>query len=362
MVALSPAILAICLASAVATGLVCAKARIVGDFLGLVDQPDGVRKLHREATPLVGGLAVLAPSFAITLAYLSLFEFDRSLLTAVVASILIVFLGALDDKHCLSSGRRLAALALVTANAFAIDQALIVTDFHFAVSEPGIHVSLGALAPLLTLVIVVGFVNATNMADGINGQLFGSILVWSGFLLFYVEPAYALPFLVLASSALVAFAFNMSGRVFSGSAGSYAAPLFLGLSAIALYRRSGGALSAEIFVFWFYLPVVDCVRLLVSRTIRGRSPFAPDRSHFHHLLADEVGPIRGVFIYLSFLALPGAVALQSPSAAMVAFFGCLTAYVGIFLRAQVRGAAGDASGLASRRLLTGSAFEEDRSR
>ena len=34
------------------------------------------------------------------------------------------------------------------------------------------------------------------------------------------------------------------------------------------------------------VPICDSVSLMLRRLLRGRSPFKPDREHFHHLLQD----------------------------------------------------------------------------
>ena len=36
-----------------------------------------------------------------------------------------------------------------------------------------------SLAAPITLLMIVGFVNATNMADGMNGQFLGSVVIWA---------------------------------------------------------------------------------------------------------------------------------------------------------------------------------------
>ena len=41
--------------------VICLRARAIGTWLEVVDHPDGTRKIHSGATPLVGGLAVTAP-------------------------------------------------------------------------------------------------------------------------------------------------------------------------------------------------------------------------------------------------------------------------------------------------------------
>ena len=43
------------------TLMVCLRAPAIGTWLEVMDHPDGIRKTHGAPTPLVGGLAVMAP-------------------------------------------------------------------------------------------------------------------------------------------------------------------------------------------------------------------------------------------------------------------------------------------------------------
>jgi UDP-N-acetylmuramyl pentapeptide phosphotransferase/UDP-N-acetylglucosamine-1-phosphate transferase len=38
-----------------------------------------------------------------------------------------------------------------------------------------------------------------------------------------------------------------------------------------------------------YIPVFDSIRIFIARASNGKSPFAPDRTHIHHLLMDYHG-------------------------------------------------------------------------
>jgi len=59
-------LIAVALSGMVAT-IICWLAMPIGNFLGLLDKPDADRKLHGQVTPLVGGLAIIIPSAAISL-------------------------------------------------------------------------------------------------------------------------------------------------------------------------------------------------------------------------------------------------------------------------------------------------------
>src|SRR5260370_21251098 len=122
--------------------------------------------------------------------------------------------------------------------------------------------------------MIVGFVNPTNMADGMNGQFLGSLIIWTILLLRYVPSADFAPLAGLCCCAAAALVFNLRGRVFSGSAGAYSGALFIALCTIAVYRQTRSNLAAQTVAIWFWLPVSDCLRLLTPRLLASKSPLS----------------------------------------------------------------------------------------
>ena len=324
----------LCAVSAVITAVICSYAPSVGRFLGVMDQPDGARKLHDKATPLIGGLAVLVPTFAISFLY-CLVASKPLMLLAVVASAVVLVIGLIDDRASLSANWRVVSLTAVIAALLIADPLFTLHMFVFKIF--GWSASIGvpnALAAPLALLMILGFVNAGNMADGMNGQLLGSVILWSAFIVHYLGADAGLPFIILICSALVALVFNLRGRLFSGSAGAYAATLFVGLGAIAAYRLSKGTMAAQMPVYWFWLPVIDCMRLMVTRVSEGKSPFAADRNHFHHMLLRHMRPRYALLVYLSLLAAPGVAAMVSEEAASITLLLCICGYL-VFVTAEL---------------------------
>jgi UDP-GlcNAc:undecaprenyl-phosphate GlcNAc-1-phosphate transferase len=299
------------------------------------DQPDGQRKLHARETPLVGGFAVLVPTFTVTLISIYVVAQPTFLGPAIAASILFLILGVLDDRFGLSALFRLASFTLAAFVLLLLEPLFVLhsLDMHF-LGHPFVIV-FGPAASLATLIIIVGFVSTSNMSDAMNGQLLGSVVIWSLFLSVYLAdyagPASTLPYLALALTSIVALAFKLRGQLFSGSAGSYGASLFVAASAIAAYYLSEGRMPASVPMFWFYLPVIDCLRLMVARSLQGHSPFRPDRTHFHHVLQSFLSPAAALVVYLIMLAVPGVVAFINNDLAWFAFVLCVAAYGAIFV-------------------------------
>jgi UDP-GlcNAc:undecaprenyl-phosphate GlcNAc-1-phosphate transferase len=297
-----------CFGSAVLTGAIACYAGPISSVIGLVDRPDGIRKLHDVATPLIGGVALLIPAFGVSIFYLTAVVHAPFMLTAVIASALTLVIGLMDDRWGLSPVWRLLALTFIAFSVLSIEPLFA---FHsLRLGFFGINVALGLdpIAAPVTVLLLLGFVNASNMADGMNGQLLGSIAIWCLFVSYHLGVDAAVPLLVLLCSALVTLAFNLRGRLFSGSSGAYAASLFIALAAIAAYRRSNGVLPGELPIYWFWLPLVDCLRLMVVRIHAGKSPLAGDRNHIHHILQQHMRVRYALPIYLGLLAAPGVAA------------------------------------------------------
>ena len=45
----------------------------------------------------------------------------------------------------------------------------------------------------------------------------------------------------------------------------------------------------HLLIGMLYIPVFDSIRIFIARASEGKSPFAPDRTHIHHLLMDYHG-------------------------------------------------------------------------
>ena len=335
-----------CLAAALISWLICTNALVIGTKRGLIDRPDGIRKLHYGAVPLLGGFAVIVPFLIVAVSYMLLVQAEPTLGVAAACMAATVVVGYLDDHRGMNVRNRLLALCAIVGAACLLDSEFVLHTLRLNFVR--LQISLDPFATLATIFIVVGFVNAANLADGINGQLLGSIMVWCAFLLIYM-PYERTPFLALLASVAVALVFNLRGKLFSGSVGSYALPMFIGLSTIALYRRAGGAFHAELPVYWFWLPVVDCMRLFAWRALNRRSPFSADRNHIHHLLMSLTGNRLAAPLYLLLLAVPGVVAIYNEPFALVALVLCLITYAALLsakslhLAARISGLGGTKS-------------------
>jgi UDP-GlcNAc:undecaprenyl-phosphate GlcNAc-1-phosphate transferase len=295
---------------AVLTLLICLRADRIGEWLGVMDRPDGSRKLHQRPTPMVGGTAVAAPLslVAALLAWLT----DLGPLYLVVAALTAALwlLGLADDRRTLRPSVRLTLSLFAATTALWAVPDLQVGYLRF--SFLGEALFLGGWAIPFTLLCLVGLQNAVNMADGKNGLVTGMLLIWTGLVALYAPSHLAGLLWALAAMLAVVLGFNLAGRLFLGDAGTYALAVLVGLLGIYTYNVGFDRLPADMVALWFLVPVVDCLRLIVWRGLQGRSPFAGDRNHLHHHL-ERLMPWRwGLPCYLALIALPALAATQAP--------------------------------------------------
>jgi len=301
-------------AGAVTLG-VCLYARTLGRRLSVMAYPDQARKLHKCATPQIGGFAVLCGLLVwVAAMLLSHTAADRSLLYAIgISAVGTGAIGFADDQKGLMPATRILMVLVFIGAAIMLDRNFMSLRLNWGSFEPT-SIPSWVYVPLLALT-AGGVVNAVNMADGQDGVAGGMFVTWSGCLMLVTTGTSAAIASVIFVLSIIFLVFNLRGKLFLGDCGSYGVTFVLGLLVTLTHAR--GQVSLETVVVWFFIPVADCLRLLISRPLRGRSPFLGDRDHFHHRLEDKMGKQQGLICYMFAVSIASLVAALEPRFALV---------------------------------------------
>ena len=287
--------------------------------LGLVDHPGG-RKDHQGSIPVIGGLVIF---LALALSY---FGFENSMsvqsMTFVACAGLMVLVGQLDDIYDLHwswriAAQTLAALAMIFIAGLEADNLQDVFGFAGA--------NVGWLAVPFTVFIVVGVINALNMADGVDGLAGTLSLVSLGlftcFALYSGDALQAERLLALCAALLGFLLWNYRlpwqprAKVFLGNGGSMLLGFIIAWTSVRLTQNAAHPVSPVLGPWTLALPLIDCVTLMFRRWRQGKSPFAADRHHMHHMLLDAGLRPTGVVLVLGgaslLLGLGAALAIQA---------------------------------------------------
>lgn len=248
--------------------------------LRLIETPSAHR-VHGQPTPVVGGIA-MALSMALVVA-VSLPQYMPLFLVLG----LLMLVGIADDISHLPSSIRLLLQALAVYLLIEVTGAKL-TTLGFLYSDAPI--ALNAYAYPLTIFAGIGVINALNMSDGMDG-LAGTLTVLCGLSLLLVGSSDS-GLIALLVSALMGFLyfnarwFRTHAALFMGDAGSTTIGLLLTFLLINATQGTHATMAPVTALWLLALPLIDTVALLILRPLLGRSPFAADHLHYHHLLRD----------------------------------------------------------------------------
>jgi UDP-GlcNAc:undecaprenyl-phosphate GlcNAc-1-phosphate transferase len=296
---------------------------------GLVDWPNH-RKGHTYLVTRSGGLAMAAALF---LPLLFLAEWSGELIGFWAGAGVLLVAGIFDDKFRLSSKSKFAA-QIAAVVLFMYLSGFELKNLGNILGTGDIH--LGVFAPWITVLAMVGVINAFNLSDGLDGLAVGMAGIAC---LFFLPFAYAQESWVylllltgLLGSLLGFLRHNFHpAKMFMGDTGS----MFLGftLAAAAVVLTQGEIVGKREYfpitaLIILSLPVWDTLFVMALRLLNRRNPFKPDQSHLHYRLV-ELGLSHQMIVSLiyGFMFIIGVCAwLVRPWPEWVQFYSLLVFY------------------------------------
>ena len=229
--------------------------------IGAMDIPDP-RKVHTFPVPRLGGVAVFLAFMAAVLRNL---QFSREVYGIMLGGTIIFLLGFFDDWKGLSAKTRLFWQTVA---------ALVVTFFGLHLSFP-LKMPFGyAISTILSVVWLVGIINAFNFMDGIDGlaSSMGAVCALLFLGIGWKSDQYPLSFISAALAGACIGFLRMNWRpakVFLGDSGS----TFIGfiLGCLALYgswATDSPAISFSTPLLILGIPIFD----IIFRTLITKNP------------------------------------------------------------------------------------------
>ena len=287
----------------------------VAKLKGLVDAPNA-RKLQKKPVPVLGGLAVFFGLLAGLLCASALFDisgfsfesainsakawssFRGVLLPVILGASLVLYIGAIDDTIGLSPLNRIVIEILVILG-ICYGSGMCVDSLHGLFGINGFSWWFGIP---LTVFAGVGIINAFNMVDGVNGLSSGlcivvSLLMGTFFLKRndYTDSLLAFCFAASLLPFLFHNVFGKHSRMFIGDAGTMVMGLIVSWCLIKTLSTDGvvGSLNHRVpklermclpamLLAISSVPVMDTLRVMGVRILKGVSPFKADKNHLHH--------------------------------------------------------------------------------
>ncbi len=278
-----------------------------------------VGESHRkkEGTPTMGGIIFIIPTI-LAILFLVIdgrIQMTYNLLIIMIVFVLYAFIGFLDDFLSLKKGKnegltvsqKFIAQIIVAIIFFAIYMKYN-GNTNFTVTTLGIDVNLGFGYGILILLLLVGFSNAVNLTDGLDGLAGGlSAIAFIAFALIslFIGKEDVGIFCFVLTGALAGFLmFNAyPARVFMGDTGSLALGAVLATVAI-LTRRE---------ITLFVIGLVFCIETLsvmmqvfwYKKTKKRIFLMTPIHHHFEKKGYEEPDIVKGFWLAGIILAVLG---------------------------------------------------------
>ena len=255
-------------------------------LVNLNDQPDSIRKFHKNEIPLFGGILIvynliffLILDYFLNFNYLQEISGKREYLTFLIGILFFFCIGIFDDRYNLSANKKLFINFFILLFLILIDDNLVIKQLTFSFIENPIY--LNNFSHLFTILCILLFINAINMFDGINLQTgVYCVIIFSIFLL---KDIYIFISIILVYTLVLFLFYNFFNKFFLGDSGTNVLAFLISYILIKSYNINQDFTADEIFIILSF-PGLDMFRLFISRIIKGKNPFNPDRNHIHHLI------------------------------------------------------------------------------
>lgn len=284
----------------------------------LYDVPDS-RKVHTTPVPRLGGLSffpVILMSMALVMGFrLYLWPSDLSSLSLemlheylflFVGMTLLYLVGVCDDL--VGVGYRYKFVVQIVA---ALLLVLSGNWFYTLGGLFGIYSVPAWVGISFTVFIVVYVTNAINLIDGIDGLASGlcciALLVLSA--IFFILGQYVYATLAVCTLGILMpfWCYNVFGnakrghKLFMGDAGSLTLGYVISFLIIHLCVSNSSSSDCPnpymVIAFSTVLvPLLDVIRVVLHRLRERKSPFLPDKNHFHHKLLRTGLRVRMVMV------------------------------------------------------------------
>jgi UDP-GlcNAc:undecaprenyl-phosphate GlcNAc-1-phosphate transferase len=294
--------------------------------VGAVVKPDE-RRVHKRPTATLGGLGMLVGLLAgmgvawAMGAFDQVFEGNTEPLGLVLAAVVIVAVGVIDDLREVSAPAKIAGIVLAASVLVISGISMLV----FRVPFLGVFVLSSDWSYLLSVLWVVGMANAINLIDGLDGLAAGIVAIAAGaFFLYSIELGNegllapgnigALIAVVTLGACLGFLPHNIHpARIFMGDGGALLLGLLMAASTMVVGGRTDRSFSGSSFFFFapilipvviLGVPIIDTLFAIIRRA-RNRSGISEaDKGHLHHrLMRLGHGHRRSVFILWAWTAL-----------------------------------------------------------
>jgi UDP-N-acetylmuramyl pentapeptide phosphotransferase/UDP-N-acetylglucosamine-1-phosphate transferase len=272
----------------------------------LLDEP-GPRRVHQNAVPRIGGIAIFVSTLALVLPVFFLsntigqyFRESRlEFVTLLISASFVFIVGLIDDLRAIQG--KIKLLCIIAASLAICASGATISNISLGTS---FQLQTGWAAWPLTIIWIVIITVCVNLIDGLDGLAAGIAAIVCGTLVLLAfwsnQAGITVLMLALLGSVTGFIFFNFyPARIFMGDCGSMFMGFMIGAGSIICQSKTSTLVGLAIPFLVLGAPILDTGLVVVSRRIlERRSVFSADRNHLHHRLLAYGFNHRGVVIII----------------------------------------------------------------
>ena len=261
--------------------------------MNIMDIPNE-RSVHKKPTPLLGGIAIC---LSFLFGFILFGNQNPLMISILIASFLILLLGIFDDIKPIKARYKFVIHILV---------ALIVVFYGGLklthVDIFGLSLNFKWMSPYITILIIVGIINAVNLIDGLDGLCAGISSIYFltiGVIALILNKFNGLDIIlsfIMLGATLGFLVFNYPpAKIFMGDTGS----TFLGLmiSVIMLLGFKTVTLTSLLIpLVLLILPITDTLFAIIRRALNKKPIGQADKEHIHHQLLKHLSTRKTILV------------------------------------------------------------------
>ncbi len=255
------------------------------------------RTSHVGGVPNIGGINIFA-SFFIAYILFSTETIGFEYRIVLVGMFFILLIGFFDDMVELAPIKKFVG-ELIAGFLLIVVADIRLTNLHGFLEIGHIH---DVISYPLSFFVYLLVVNGLNLIDGVDGLASGLGILICAFFGIYFEligvehlsmMAYA-----MVGALLIFFIYNVFGhkkKIFMGDSGALVLGYIIYLFVVEFCEINANPLAfinpaflmksaPVVAICVLVVPLIDTLRVMITRLKKGNSPFIADRNHVHHLL------------------------------------------------------------------------------
>jgi UDP-GlcNAc:undecaprenyl-phosphate GlcNAc-1-phosphate transferase len=252
----------------------------LGHRVGALDHGGDRPRVHTEAVPRIGGIAIALGFLIPAVIFVRL---DGTLLGIVLATPLVVALGLYDDMRGLRPSLKLVGVMLISL--------IPVVGYGMKLDHVTVPLlgdgDLGDLAIPVTILWIALVANLVNLIDGMDALAAGIVAIACiAFALLAVsfDRTRVAALVAIAGGAALGFLWHNyhPAKIFMGDSGALTLGFVVGSLSIPGVFRSAATIALAAPLLVLAVPILDTSFVVLKRLKYRRPPWGADQNHFYH--------------------------------------------------------------------------------